>query len=81
MFDDSSLMLEAAARGIGVALARSNLVRDDLGCGRLTRPLREEVEPGLGYFLVWRADSAKLSRIQMLRGWLLKECASDDGFW
>lgn len=76
MFDDSSLMLEAAARGIGVALARSNLVRDDVESGRLVRPLREEVEPGLGYFLVWRTDSSKLSRILMLRDWLLVECAS-----
>ena len=44
MFDDSSLMLDAAAQGAGVALARDLLVERDLQSGRLVRPLAAEVE-------------------------------------
>jgi len=78
MFDDSSLMLEAAAQNLGVALARSNLVRNDLLSGRLVRPLRSEVESSWGYFFVWRAGGPKLRRILALRDWLLKEMEGED---
>jgi LysR family glycine cleavage system transcriptional activator len=73
MFDDSSLMLDAAAEGAGVALARDILVEDDLRCGRLIRPIAAEVESPWGYFFVWRADGARLPRTLSLRDWLLRE--------
>jgi LysR family glycine cleavage system transcriptional activator len=76
-FDDSSLMLDAAANGVGVALGRSNLVQSDLLSRRLIRPLSEEVDSASGYFLVWRAEGTKVPRILMLRDWLLRECALD----
>lgn len=80
MFDDSSLMLEAAAQSLGVALARSNLVQSDLESGRLVRPLPAEVESSWGYFFVWRKDAPKLERILALRDWLLREVqAESDG--
>ena len=73
MFDDSSLMLDAAAAGAGVALARDILVEDDLRSGRLIRPLAAEVESPWKYYFVWRADGAKLPRTLLLRDWLLNE--------
>lgn len=71
MFDDSSLMLDAAAEGAGVALARDILVEEDLRSGRLIRPLAAEVESAWGYFFVWRADGPRLTRTLSLRDWLL----------
>ena len=79
MFDDSAFMLEAAAQGVGVALARSSLVGSDLRSGRLIRPFPDEIESSWGYYLVWRADSRKLVRILALRDWLLAEVASEAG--
>jgi len=79
MFDDSAFMLEAAAQGVGVALARSSLVGGDLKAGRLVRPFPDEIEGSWGYFFVWRPDSRKLARILALRDWLLTEVASDAG--
>ena len=79
MFDDSAFMLEAAAQGVGVALARSSLVGSDLQSGRLVRPFPDEIEGSWGYYFVWRADSRKLTRILALRDWLLAEVASDAG--
>ncbi|UAL12986.1 LysR substrate-binding domain-containing protein [Caulobacter segnis] len=72
-FDDSSMMLDAAAQGLGVALARSGIARRDLGDGRLVRPLPGEVDVKTGHHFVWRAENPKLPRILKLRDWFLKE--------
>jgi LysR family glycine cleavage system transcriptional activator len=71
-FDDSSLMLEASVEGLGVALARSNLVVDDLAQGRLVKPCQEETFCSSGYFFVWRSGHSKNDRIQRLREWLMQ---------
>lgn len=73
MFDDSSLMLDAASEGAGVALARDILVEEDLRSGRLIRPPGAEVESPWGYFFVWRPSGAQLARTMSLRDWLLSE--------
>ncbi|THD77266.1 MAG: LysR family transcriptional regulator [Phenylobacterium sp.] len=75
LFEDSLMLYEAAAQGLGVALARSGLVEGDLESGRLVRPLSSEVATDQGFHLVWRADSRKLARIEALRDWLAAEAA------
>ena len=78
MFDDSSLMLDAAAQGVGVALARDRLVEGDLLSGRLVRPIAAEAESSWGYFFVWRAGAPRLPRLLALRDWLLAEALRGD---
>ncbi len=73
VFDDSAALLEAAARGLGAALARSSLVEHDLKEGRLVRPFRGEAPAKAGLFVVWRDDSPKLKRVLRLRDWLIAE--------
>jgi LysR family glycine cleavage system transcriptional activator len=73
--EDSTLMIEAAAQGLGAALARSSLIGQDLKHGRLVRAAPGEVEAGVGFYLVWRADSHKLDRIEAFRAWLDAEVA------
>ena len=68
-------MIEAAAQGLGAALARSSLIGQDLKDGRLVRAAPGEVEAGVGFYLVWRADSRKLDRISAFRAWLNAEVA------
>ncbi|MDB5479124.1 MAG: hypothetical protein JWO83_177 [Caulobacteraceae bacterium] len=75
LFEDSVMLLEAAAQSLGVALARSGLIEADLAAGRLVRPLESAVASDLGFFVVWRADSRKLRRIHALRDWLVAEAA------
>jgi LysR family transcriptional regulator, glycine cleavage system transcriptional activator len=70
---DSLMVVEAAAQGIGVALARSGLIEADLASGRLVRPLEAAVASELGFYAVWRPDSRKLARIVVLRDWLIAE--------
>jgi LysR family glycine cleavage system transcriptional activator len=73
LFEDSLMLVEAAAQGVGVALARSGLVEADLKSGRLVRPLEGDIASDLGFFVVWRGDSRKLARITALRDWLVAE--------
>jgi LysR family glycine cleavage system transcriptional activator len=72
VLDDSVMVLEAAAQGLGVALARSGLIEQDLRTGRLVKPF-DGVASELGMWVVWRADSRKLRRIEALRDWLCEE--------
>jgi LysR family glycine cleavage system transcriptional activator len=72
-FDDSVMLLEAAAQGLGFALARSGLMEPYFETGRLVRPLKDDIASDLGFFVVWRADSRKLARIAALRDWLVVE--------
>lgn len=72
-FDDTSMMLDAAAQGLGFALARSGIARRDLNDGRLVRPLPGEVDVETGHYFVWRPENPKLPRILKIRDWFLKE--------
>ena len=75
VFEDSLMLVEAAAAGLGVALGRSSLVERDLSSGRLVRPLPQETDNTFAYYVAWRPDSPKLRRILGLRDWLVAEVA------
>ncbi len=74
-YDDVDALLEAAASGAGVALARRSLVAPDLAAGRLVRLWDIGIADVHAYYLVWRADSAKLPAIAAVRRWLRREAA------
>jgi DNA-binding transcriptional LysR family regulator len=78
--NNSAAVLQAAMNGQGIALARSVMVKDDLDAGRLIRPLANS---GLdcpltqAYYVVYRAESGDLPKVQAFRDWLLAEAASE----
>jgi LysR family glycine cleavage system transcriptional activator len=72
-FDSSAIMLDAAASGLGFALARSGYAKRQLEDGRLVRPLPGEIDVETGHHFVWRPENPKLLRILKLRDWFLKE--------
>jgi LysR family glycine cleavage system transcriptional activator len=76
-FDDTSLLIEAAACGMGVALARGLLVADDLRTGRLVRPFPIEVNDAYSYHLVWKTPARAPMALDAFRQWLINELASD----
>jgi LysR family glycine cleavage system transcriptional activator len=78
-FADSLMIIEAAAQGMGVALARSSLVQQDLETGRLIRLFPEAIQNDFAFYVAWRADNPKLARICMLRDWLIAEIGRDAG--
>ena len=78
-FDDSSVLVDAAIQGLGVALAREFIAQQALTEGRLVRPLEGQVRANADYHFIWRADSPKLPRILALRDWLLAEAGKGNG--
>lgn len=75
--NNSAAVLQAAAEGHGIALARSVMARDDLAAGRLIRlfPAISFVS-SLAYYIVYRPECANLPRLTAFREWLLKEAAA-----
>ncbi|MCY1206660.1 HTH-type transcriptional regulator TrpI [compost metagenome] len=70
-FDHLGHMLEAAAAGLGIAIAPAVLVEADLHRGRLAAPLGF-VESGAAFSLCMRKDAARAdAALERLRGWLL----------
>ncbi len=68
-FDSGPLMLEAAARGLGVAfMLHSHL--DDAHDPRLRRLFREEVESPYGYYFVCRPKALGQPAVRIFDEWL-----------
>ncbi|MDE2585149.1 MAG: transcriptional regulator GcvA [Betaproteobacteria bacterium] len=72
--NNSAAVLQAAIDGLGVALARSVMARDDLAAGRLVRLFPEiDCVSELAYYVVYRPECASLPRLVAFRDWLISE--------
>jgi LysR family glycine cleavage system transcriptional activator len=68
---NAALCLQAAADGLGVAVAQTAYVRDELASGRLVCPLPQEVRTEFGYYLLCDPARAHIQPLQLFREWLL----------
>jgi LysR family glycine cleavage system transcriptional activator len=77
-FNQSSLVLEAAILGRGVALAKAALAAADLAEGRLARPFAVSAPVGVGfaYYLVAPKAKLNLPKVAAFRDWLRAEAAA-----
>lgn len=74
IYDDSALILQAAAAGQGVALARAALAEDDLAARRLVRLFDVAIEDDYAWFLVWRKPlSCDPATHEAFLSWLISE--------
>jgi LysR family transcriptional regulator, glycine cleavage system transcriptional activator len=75
---DSGLLVEAAVRGQGVALARWSLIQDELSAGRLLRlfPHTPPLPVGHAYSLVGLRETFRRPEIAAFRDWLRLEMAT-----
>jgi LysR family glycine cleavage system transcriptional activator len=72
--NNSAAVLQAAAEGHGIALARSVMARDDLTSGRLVRLFPEIAFPSpLAYYVVYRPECSTKPKLAAFRDWLIKE--------
>ena len=71
------MVVQAAAEGQGVALARRRLAAADLAAGRLIQPFEVTIPHDLAYYLVCPEATAEQPKIAAFRGWLLAEAASE----
>jgi LysR family glycine cleavage system transcriptional activator len=73
IFTDSSMLIQAAMAGQGVALARGVLAADELAAGRLVRPFTLSLPTEYAYYLVCPDSTAEQPKIAAFRDWLLGE--------
>jgi LysR family transcriptional regulator, glycine cleavage system transcriptional activator len=71
-FSDVGMMLQAAASGQGVALARARLVENDIAEGRLVRLFSNSVEDVYAYYFVEPKRPKHTDAIQLLRHWMIE---------
>lgn len=76
IFTDSGMVVQAAAEGQGVALARVALAAWDIAAGRLVRPFEVTLPHDLAYYLVCPEAAAERPRIAAVRAWLLAEATA-----
>jgi LysR family glycine cleavage system transcriptional activator len=73
-YTSSDLVLRAAARGLGIALARDRLVSDELESGALVRPFGEaRVQVPDAYWLVVPSAAAPREAVRLVIGWLCRQ--------
>ena len=77
VFNDSALMLQAAADGQGIALARSSLIGNDLHNGILVRLFDVVYRGPRKLFLVYPPRAANAAKVGYFRAWLKDEVAAD----
>lgn len=77
-FPDTSLALAAALDGLGVALARTAHVVDDLSSGRLVRLFNVDCQANVAYYLVCPEGQQERAKIAAFRSWMLAEVAATE---
>jgi LysR family glycine cleavage system transcriptional activator len=88
-FNQSSLVIEAALNGRGVALAKRTLAQDDLEAGRLIAPLQIATAVDFAYYLVHPKAKGRLPQVKAFVNWIVAEAeehetamrAIDNGAW
>lgn len=72
-FGQSNMVVQAAERGLGVALGRAPLVADALARGTLVQPFEGVVDSQFSYWIVCPHESLTIPRVRAFRDWLLSE--------
>ncbi|ADV28889.1 transcriptional regulator, LysR family [Pseudoxanthomonas suwonensis 11-1] len=75
-FDDTETLHQAAAEGLGVALARLTLAEPLLRAGRLATLGRRRMPAGFGHYLVYPGRSRSHPSFATVRAWLLEQAAA-----
>ena len=76
-FTDSSMVVQAAVAGQGVALARSALAADDLVAGRLVRAFDISLPVEYAYYVVYPEAYLERPKVVAFRDWILAEAARE----
>ena len=77
-FNQSSMVIEAAVNGRGVALAKQTLAQADLDAGRLAVPFDISTAVDFAYYIVHPKAKGRLSQVKAFVAWLLAEAAAHE---
>ncbi|MFM8799112.1 MAG: transcriptional regulator GcvA [Tagaea sp.] len=78
-FNQSSLVVEAAVLGRGVALAKASLAAADLAEGRLIKPFGAALPVDFAYWLACPPAKLALRKVSLFSAWLKSEAAAFAG--
>jgi len=76
-FNQTSLALEAAIGGQGLALASGFFVEEDIAAGRLVRLFGIELRVGADFYVVAPRKPRHAASVEAVRGWLLRESVKE----
>jgi LysR family glycine cleavage system transcriptional activator len=76
-FNQSSLVIEAAVLGKGVALAKATLAAADLAEGKLVKPFPVNAPVGFAYYVVCPKAKLNLPKVALFRDWVRAEAAAE----
>ena len=77
-FNQSSLVIEAAIGGRGVALAKRALAQADLDAGRLIAPFQIATAVDFAYYLVHPKAKGRLPQVKAFTAWLIAEAEAHE---
>ena len=77
IFSHSTMVLQAAAHGQGIALGNNVLAQPELEAGRLVCPFDEVLMSKNAFYLVCQEKQADSGRIQAFRDWVLAKARSE----
>lgn len=77
-FNQSSLVIEAAVNGRGVALAKRTLAQADLEAGRLVAPLQIATAVDFAYYLVHPKAKGRLPQVKAFTAWIEAEARAHE---
>ena len=77
-FPDTNMALAAALDGLGIALARTAHVVDDLFSGRLVRLFDVDCPANVAYYLVCPEGHQEHAKVAAFRRWILAEVAETE---
>jgi LysR family glycine cleavage system transcriptional activator len=77
-FNQSSLVIEAAVGGRGVALAKRTLAQDDLDAGRLIVPMQITTAVDFAYYVVHPKAKGRLPQVKAFVNWITAEAAAHE---
>jgi LysR family glycine cleavage system transcriptional activator len=77
IIDNSTVVLQAAMDGQGVALTSENIVRADIAAGRLVKPFDVDLDADNAYYLVAPPKAFERADVQAFRDFLLAELKAE----
>ena len=72
-FESSSLAYQAAADGVGIAMAQLPLILDDLEAGTLIMPFPISAPDDCSYNLIWPDRTPRNPSFKPFRDWMMEE--------
>ena len=77
IFSHSSMVIQAAVHGQGVALVNNVMARSEIESGRLVRPFQDVLVSKNAFYLVCQDSQAELGKIAALRKWIFYQAANE----